>query len=86
MADIKITSKRQATLPAELCTDLGLHPGDRVHIEKRIIDGKRAWVLVPKTSGKGWFGSLRRYARGKRHDMEKIRKAIGKAVAEGESA
>jgi len=78
MATIKITSKRQATFPVELCSDLGLEAGDQVSVEQQMIAGKKVWVIQPiktETEDK-WFGSLSKYAKGKSHDMEDIKASI----------
>jgi|SaaInlStandDraft_1057018.scaffolds.fasta_scaffold346111_1 bifunctional DNA-binding transcriptional regulator/antitoxin component of YhaV-PrlF toxin-antitoxin module len=78
MATIKITSKRQATFPAELCGDLGIEPGDQVTVEPQNIAGKKVWVIQPvktETEDK-WFGSLSNYAKGKSHNMDDIKASI----------
>lgn len=77
MSAIKLTAKRQATLPKALCDEMGLHSGDTIHVERSIVDGKPVWLLRPPESLEmPWFGSLKRFARGKPHDMESIRKSI----------
>ncbi|MDI6711413.1 MAG: AbrB/MazE/SpoVT family DNA-binding domain-containing protein [Thermoanaerobacterales bacterium] len=35
MAIVKLSSKRQLTLPAKLCRELGLQAGDRLVIERK---------------------------------------------------
>jgi len=79
MSIIRITSKRQATLPKALCDEMGVQPGDSLSVE-RSTDGD-AWVIRPIDSSHvpKWVGSLRRYAKGKSHDMDSIRKCIGEA-------
>jgi bifunctional DNA-binding transcriptional regulator/antitoxin component of YhaV-PrlF toxin-antitoxin module len=81
MSIIKITTKRQATLPVELCRELGVRPGDELRIEKKFVRGERVWTLQPNSPPDSWFGSLRKYARGKSHSPESIRKSIGKGLA-----
>jgi AbrB family looped-hinge helix DNA binding protein len=81
MADIKVTSKRQATLPAELCEELGVKPGDRLSVERRVLAGKSQWVLVGKKPDWSWFAAARRYARGKSHRWESIDASIAKGFA-----
>lgn len=77
MAAIKVTSKRQATLPRDLCRELGLEPGDTVNVEKRVVDGAAIWCLLrPRKTRLACFGVLRKAARGKSHDLRAIRKAI----------
>jgi bifunctional DNA-binding transcriptional regulator/antitoxin component of YhaV-PrlF toxin-antitoxin module len=35
-----LTAKRQATLPAALCEELGVGPGDALDVERRVVDGE----------------------------------------------
>ena len=80
---MKLTSKRQATLPVGLCKELGVKAGDDIILEKQEIKGDMLWVLrTRKPDTPGWFGRLRQYARNKRHDMETIRAAIGARLGE----
>ena len=61
---VKMTAKRQATFPAELCRELGLQPGDTVDLEARIDDGRKIWVLKRAAgAARPWIGSLKNYAR-----------------------
>ena len=83
METITLTSKRQATLPAKLCEEIGVKPGDKLVLQRHIIDNKPAWVLrTPASLDMPWFGTLHEYALGKSHDMSDIRASIGKAVGE----
>ena len=85
MAAIRLTSKRQATFPRALCEEMRLKPGDRLALDARVVDGERVWVLRPdRQEEPSWFGCLERYARGKSHDMESIRKSIAEARKRGE--
>ncbi len=84
MKTIRLTSKRQATFPKELCEEMKLEPGDTVQVDARIVDGERVWVLRPaKGADRKWLGALARYAKGKRHDMKSIRESIRKARKRG---
>jgi len=75
---IKLTSKRQATFPAAMCRELGVKPGDELILERRTIDGQMAWILqTPRATAWPWYGRLRRYAKGKAHDLESIRRSVG---------
>jgi bifunctional DNA-binding transcriptional regulator/antitoxin component of YhaV-PrlF toxin-antitoxin module len=78
MSIIRITSKRQATLPKALCDEMGVQPGDSLSVERLSLEEENAWVLRPVESSHkpGWVGSLKRYAAGKAHDMDSIRKSI----------
>jgi len=79
---VRLTSKRQATFPAQLCKELGVEAGDDLILERRKIGGDIAWILKPKKNIKStWFAGLEKYAAHKKHDMESIRAAIGKALA-----
>jgi len=80
MSTIKITAKRQATLPVELCREMGVKPGDEIAVEKKLVDGQRVWTLVPKASSFDWFGSLKSYAQNKSHDLTDIRKSVGRGL------
>jgi bifunctional DNA-binding transcriptional regulator/antitoxin component of YhaV-PrlF toxin-antitoxin module len=42
---VKLTAKRQATLPVALCEELGVGPGDQLELERCVVDGAPAWVL-----------------------------------------
>jgi len=79
MATIKITSKRQATLPAELCRDIGIGPGDELVVEQKIVKGELVWILRPRESKLEWIGALRKYAQNKSHETEDIRRSIADA-------
>ena len=60
----------------------GIKPGDRLFLDRRKFEGHTAWILkVPDKDEIKWFGSLRKYAKGKKHDIESIRKSIGKSRA-----
>lgn len=76
MADVKITAKRQATLPARLCEDLGLQPGDRVRVERKVIEGETLWVIRPNRPTWNFFGAVRKYARGKKHAWSAVRRGV----------
>jgi len=86
MTTIKLTAKRQATLPRKLCEELRLEPGDAIAVQKRIVDGKAVWCLEPVTEPDlSWMGRFRKNARGKRHDLESIRRSIRRARAKGDA-
>jgi AbrB family looped-hinge helix DNA binding protein len=84
MKTITITSKRQATLPAEVCMDLGIKPGDKVELERRTIDDETVWVLRAPGRDWSWLGGAKRYAQGKSHRWESIEKSIAKGMAGGD--
>ena len=64
MTTIKLTAKRQATFPAEVCAALGVNPGDRIELKACTQKGGRVWVLKPIVSKeRSWSGILSKYAR-----------------------
>ncbi len=73
---VTITAKRQATLPAALCKELGLAPGAKVAVERRLVGKENVWVLKGPGPDWSWVGSLRRYARGKSHRLSDIRRRL----------
>jgi bifunctional DNA-binding transcriptional regulator/antitoxin component of YhaV-PrlF toxin-antitoxin module len=89
MASLTLTSKRQATLPAATCREMGLKPGDTVDLEPRMEGQQRIWILRPHHPPKrNWVGCLRtRSARVTDHSMAAVRESIaaGRARAAGES-
>ena len=82
MKTITVTAKRQATLPVEVCQDLGIEPGDKVGLERRTVDGEAVWVLRAPGRDWSWFGGAKRYAVGKSHQWKAIEMSIGKAMAD----
>jgi AbrB family looped-hinge helix DNA binding protein len=84
MTAIKITAKRQATLPKKLCEEMNLQPGDALIVDSRIVDGEKVWVIKPAAEVETpWFGTLRHYAEGKQHNMKSIRKSVAEARSRG---
>jgi bifunctional DNA-binding transcriptional regulator/antitoxin component of YhaV-PrlF toxin-antitoxin module len=80
MTLIRITAKRQATLPRKLCEELRVRAGDSLAVDVKVVGGERAWFLKPVDSLETpWFARLKRYARGKRHDLASIRRSVEKA-------
>ncbi len=53
--DLKVTQRRQVTLPRTLCRALGVDAGGRVLLERRVVDGQMLWVLGPhqRPTGRG---------------------------------
>jgi bifunctional DNA-binding transcriptional regulator/antitoxin component of YhaV-PrlF toxin-antitoxin module len=84
MTLIRLTAKRQATLPKQLCEEMSLRPGDSLVVDDRVVDGKRVWLLSPANRIETpWFARLKRYATGKRHDLRSVRRSIEKARRDG---
>ena len=62
---IKLTSKRQATFPVELCDDLGVQAGDEIELQPRIEKGEHLWVLRKvEDPARPWLGIYAEEARG----------------------
>ncbi len=60
---VTLTAKRQATLPAALCKELGLAPGAKVTVERRLIGKETVWVLKgPGPDGPVGLGRSHRLA------------------------
>lgn len=63
MATIKLTSKRQATLPVAVCKDLGVTSGDSLELLPLRHKNEIVWALKPVAKVKSrWIGSLSQYA------------------------
>ncbi len=84
MPTIAITSKRQATLPVDLCNALGVGPGDRLRLEPRSIDGESVWVIRAARPDWSWYGALSAYAMGASHDLADIHASVEAARARRE--
>lgn len=84
MTRIRLTSKRQATLPRALCEEMRLRAGDSIVVDARVVGGERVWLLKPATRIETpWFARLKRYARHKKHDLASIRKSVEQARRDG---
>lgn len=80
MRTMTLTAKRQATLPAELCEELGVAPGDKIILERREEDGETLWVLRGKKRiDWSWIGAAHKYANGKSHRWEDVERSIADA-------
>lgn len=82
---IRLTSKRQATFPAEVCEGLGIEPGDELELIPRVEDGERFWLLQKREPKKRpWSGRLKRYAaNADDHSMEAVRESIRNGRTKG---
>jgi bifunctional DNA-binding transcriptional regulator/antitoxin component of YhaV-PrlF toxin-antitoxin module len=80
---IKLTSKRQATFPVELCEGLGIEPGDELELIPRVEGGERVWLLQKRgTPQRPWLGRLNAYAgKAADHSMDSVRESIRKGRA-----
>lgn len=80
MTTIKLTAKRQATFPAEVCKGLGVKPGDELELVPMLDEnGERIWALkkAPNVPERQWLGCLKKYATDvEDHSMDAVRKSI----------
>lgn len=83
---MRLTAKRQATLPAALCAELGVGPGDALELERRMVDGSPAWVLRAAKPDWSWFGAARPWAAGKSHRWADIERGIERGWTGGDRA
>lgn len=75
---IKLTAKRQATFPVEVCEQLGLQPGDEIDLVPRVEEEGKYWVIQKhEAPTRQWMGSLRKYGkRASDHSIDAIRESI----------
>lgn len=77
MAAIKLTAKRQATLPRSLCEEMNVHPGDEIELERRAIDNETVWIMRPRKVDWSWIGAVSVPANAV-HDMDSVRASIAR--------
>ena len=80
MWSIKLTSKNQATFPKAVLEEMHVQPGERLGLVREVRDGRVAYRLVPPEPDFSWIGCARKYAKGKSHRMEDIRRSIGREI------
>lgn len=79
MLKIKLSSKRQATFPKQVCESLGIEPGDDLLLDRRVEADREVWLLTPARAHlRPWLGSLGAFAKGNSHDMGSIRDSISR--------
>jgi bifunctional DNA-binding transcriptional regulator/antitoxin component of YhaV-PrlF toxin-antitoxin module len=83
MKPIRLTSKRQATLPSALCEELGVGPGDTLHLERASLHGEAVWIIRSQKPDWSWFGAAKPHGKGKSHDLDKIERSIERGQADG---
>lgn len=84
MTSVTLTAKRQATLPRELCEELDVRPGDRLDLERAVVNGQAVWILKPHRIDWTWIGAAA-VPDGISHDLDDIRASIARGAA-GEHA
>ncbi|MDH4046102.1 MAG: AbrB/MazE/SpoVT family DNA-binding domain-containing protein, partial [Gemmatimonadota bacterium] len=75
---VRLTTKRQATLPAALCEELGVGPGDELELERCVVDGSPAWVLRAARPDWSWFGAAHPWTAGKSHRWDAIERSLAR--------
>lgn len=83
MKSITITSKRQATLPAEVCEELGVGPGDKIGLDRKTVGGETVWVLRARKPDWSWLGAAKKYAKRHSHEWARVEKSIVEGWAGG---
>ena len=80
MKTVKITSKRQATFPLEVCEEMGVKAGDELELIPLLKDGERHLALRKhQGANREWIGSLKDYAKNvPDHSLEAIRESIAR--------
>lgn len=81
MHSVTVTAKRQATLPVALCRELGIAPGHKLALERRVVDGRVVWILRGRALDWSWFGAARPYGRGKSHRWSDVRRSLARGWA-----
>lgn len=84
MFKIKMSTKRQATFPTRVCDALAVQAGDDLFLDRHVQNDREVWVLRPaREVPRPWLGSLREYAVGKDHDMDRIRESVSRSRGAG---
>lgn len=80
MLKIKMSAKRQATFPKQVCDSLGVKAGEDLLLDRHVENNREFWVLKPaREVTRPWLGSLREYASGKDHNMDRIRESVSRS-------
>jgi len=81
MSTLTVTAKGQVTLRKDLLEHLGVHPGEKITVDK-LPDG-RIEVKAARTMGKisDLFGSLKTKRKGRSLSIEEMNKVIARGWA-----
>jgi AbrB family looped-hinge helix DNA binding protein len=81
VGELTVTAKGQITLRKDLLEHLGVHPGDKIAVEK-LPDG-RVEVKAARPTGKisDIFGSLKNKRKGRRLSIEEMNEIIARGWA-----
>ena len=81
MSTLTVTTKGQVTLRKDVLDHLGVHPGDKITVNK-LPDG-RIEVSAAKPTGKisDVFGSLKAHRKGRSLSIEEMNKVIARGWA-----
>ncbi len=80
MPTLKLTSKHQVTFPRGRCEELGVRDGDRLTVDRSVVNGKPMRVLRPYRMDWSWIGGAQ-VPEGTSHDTHEIRSSIGRGIA-----
>jgi len=86
MSRITLDENGSAILPATLCKEMGLRPGDEIDVEARVIDGGRAWLLRRSEPDFSWIGSLKNHIKNHDHEPSDTDLIVEKAIAQESNA
>jgi AbrB family looped-hinge helix DNA binding protein len=81
MGTLTVTAKGQVTLRKDLLEHLGVHPGDKISIEK--LPGGRVEVKAARPTGKisDTFGLLKAKRKGRSLSIEEMNEVIARGWA-----
>jgi len=81
MLQITLEKDGRAVLPAVLCQEMGLNPGDEVEVKIKVVDGKPGLLLRRLNPDFSWIGSLKGHVKNRDHDLSESDKIIEKTMA-----
>ncbi len=81
MSLVTLEKDGKAVLPAKLCREMGLQPGDEVEVKMRVIDGKSGWLLQRREPDFSWIGSLKDHVKNRDHDLSRVDEVVEMAIA-----
>lgn len=81
MGTLTVTAKGQVTLRKDVLEHLGVHPGDKISVEK--LPGARVEVKAVRPAGKlsDAFGFLKTKRKGRSLSMEEMNEVIARSWA-----
>ncbi|MHC4886939.1 MAG: AbrB/MazE/SpoVT family DNA-binding domain-containing protein [Planctomycetota bacterium] len=83
MSVVKVSARRQAVLPKQLCEEMQIGAGDSIEVEPITHGGETLWAIRPlPTRDLSAVGSLKKYARKRQAGAEAVRESIVKRMKE----